>query len=49
MLNTPARKPSAMPSPIRMSGTARTRVVEVKAYHEPNAPLQSAVSAAPAS
>ena len=34
---------------MRMSGTARTSVAEVSAYQEPNAPDQSAPSAAPAS
>src|SRR5262245_16905837 len=49
MLSAPARKASAMPRPIRMSGTARTRVAEVSAYHEPKAPRQSAPIAAAAS
>src|SRR6266550_2880461 len=49
MLRAPLRKASAIPSPMMMSGTARTSVVEVSAYHEPNAPCQRAPSAARAS
>src|SRR6266436_867616 len=47
MLSAPARKANAIPIP--MSGTARTRVADVKAYHEPAAPCHSAASAASAS
>src|SRR5687768_10559968 len=47
MLNAPARKASASPSPMMISGTARTRVAEVIAYQEPNAPDQSARNAGP--
>src|SRR6185312_17424379 len=35
--------------PMMMRGTARTRVAEVNAYQEPNAPLNSAASAVPGS
>ena len=49
MLSAPARKASAIPRPMTMSGIARTSVAEVSAYHEPNAPRQSAPSAAGAS
>ena len=38
-----------MPSPMRMSGTARTRVLDVNASQEPKAPSQSAPSPAAAS
>src|SRR6188472_4128517 len=49
MLNEPPRNAIAMPNPMRMSGTARTRVAEVNAYQEPNAPLNNATSAIPGS
>src|ERR1044072_7785762 len=49
MLSAPARKASAIPSPIRMRGIARTNVAEVIAYQEPNAPLHSADNATAAS
>src|SRR6266498_2862707 len=49
MLRAPLRKASAIPSPMMMSGTARTRVADVSAYHEPNAPCQSAPRASSAS
>src|SRR3954463_10065427 len=49
MLKEPPRNAIAIPSPMRMSGTARTRVAEVNAYQEPNAPLNSAPSATPGS
>ena len=39
MLSAPARNASAMPRPITISGTARTSVAEVKAYHEPERAL----------
>jgi hypothetical protein len=46
MLSAPPRNASAIPSPITMSGTARTSVAELKAYHDPNYPCQSAECAA---
>src|SRR5712691_10181108 len=49
MLRAPPWKASAMPSPMMMRGTDRTRVAEVSAYQEPNAPCQRAPSAATAS
>src|SRR5688572_16636788 len=49
MLKAPPRKASAIPSPMMMSGTARTSVADVIAYQEPKAPFQSAPSAAVAS
>src|SRR5262245_64600651 len=49
MLKAPPRKARASPSPMRMSGTARTSVAEVSAYQEPKAPDQRAPSAAPES
>src|SRR5438445_12729219 len=45
MFRAPARKLVARASPMTMSGTDRTSVVELKAYHDPNAPVQRAASA----
>jgi hypothetical protein len=49
MLKDPARNAIAIPSPMSTNGTDLTRVAEAKAYHDPKAPLQSALSAAGAS
>src|ERR1700674_2363921 len=49
MLDAPPRNDNAMPSPIRMRGTARSSVAEEKAYQDPKEPFQSALRAARAS